>query len=268
MAKILKFDQVNESGWRDFIKRNKKYTTNDLYTTKAKSVERVNEPPKDKIIFGKQFQDLEHAKDLELGYLDEGVFRKTDDYFNQFRFGNWRSGDIWFDHGDIFDNLKNISINKLGLKVGQEVFIKSLNKNGTINKISPLVIYNIYNGVFEKGIEYVFTLAYKVDVTWYQATKIEVVGSTKPASIIDAEIEDNFLEFIDSGILTFTSKSEKIKDAVRYSCKINVSISNPEMLDKISSQLLVMTKRLSYKNIEVEIKSISLEGIAFTATQN
>lgn len=245
-----------------------KFTTNDLYVSKVKSVERVNSPPEDKLMLGVEFQDLDHAKDLELVDLYSGVFRKTDDYFREFKFGDWRTGDIWFDHGNVFDKLKDISFNKLGLKVGQEVFIKNLNKNGTISQVKPLAIYRIYNEVFKKGIEYLFTLAYRVDNKWYQSTKLEVIKSTKEASVIDAEIEDNFLEYIDAGQLTFSSKPFKVKDTSGYDCKIGISLKNPETLDQISSRLLVMTKRLSAKNISVEIKSIDLNGVNFITIQN
>ena len=97
--RILRFDQVNESGfdWKSFISRNKKYTIDDLYIFKPKCSEEVNRPTQDKLILGKQFQDLAHAKNLELGELYSGVFRKTDDYFSPFRFGDWREGDIWYD---------------------------------------------------------------------------------------------------------------------------------------------------------------------------
>jgi hypothetical protein len=265
--RILTFEQINESGWIDFIKRNKKYTIDDLYVSKVKSVERINEPPKNKLMLGVSFQNLDHAKDLDNLSNQYGVFRKTTDYFNKFRFGEWRVGDIWFDYGDVFDKLKDISINKLGLKLNQEVFIKTIDKNGKIEEIEPLVIYKIHNEVFKKEIEHVFTLAYKVDGSWYQATKLEIIKSTKPVSIIDEEIEDNFLEYIDSRQLIFKSKSFKLRDTSGYECKISVSLKEPEMLDQISSRLLVMSKRLANKNIDVIIKSIDLSGISFTAIQ-
>lgn len=265
--KILKFGEINESGWRDFISRNKKYTIKDLYVFKAKCSEEVNRPSKDKLILGKQFQDLEHVKDLEFDHLYSGVFRKTDDYFSKFKFGDWHEGDIWYDYGDLIDKLKDISINKLGLKIGQEVFIKPLNENGVIEEIKPLAIYRIYNEVFKQGIDDVLTLAYRIGSSWYQATKLDVIKSTKPVSIIDAEIEDNFLEFIDTKQLIFSSKPYKVKDTSGYECKISIYLKEPEMLDQISSRLLVMTKRLSNKNINVHIKSIDLNGIVFLAIQ-
>ena len=267
--RILRFDQVNESGfdWKSFISRNKKYTIDDLYVFKPKCSEEVNRPPQGKLILGKQFQDLDHAKNLELGELYSGVFRKTDDYFSPFRFGDWREGDIWYDYGEVIDKLKDISINKLDLKVGQEVYIKSLNKNGIIEQVKPLAIYRIYNEVFKQGIEDVLTLAYRIENKWYQATQLEVIKSTKPTSVIDEEIEDNFLEYLDTKQMIFTSKPYKVKDTSGYECKISISLKEPEMLDQISSRLLVMTKRLSNKNINVYIKSIDLNGIVFLAIQ-
>lgn len=84
--RILRFDQVNESGfdWKSFISRNKKYTIDDLYVFKSKCSEEVNRPPQDKLILGKQFQDLDHAKNLELGELYSGVLKHSFVVFNNF----------------------------------------------------------------------------------------------------------------------------------------------------------------------------------------
>lgn len=93
-----------------------------------------------------------------------------------------------------------------------------------------------------------------------------VVKSIKTPSIIDEEIEDNFLEYIDSKQLRFSSKMLRIKDKFLYECTLSISLKDPEILDQISSKLLVLSKRLINKHMEVNIMSISIDKIVFTAS--
>lgn len=45
-------------------------------------------------------------------------------------------------------------------------------------------------------------------------------------------------------------------------------MNTPQLLDDISTRLLVMTKRLEIKNITIKITSISVNLIEFDAIQN
>lgn len=252
---IRKFNE--EAFWR-------KPNIDDLYISNPKSIPSINGPMgEDGYIYGMSVPDLDLAKDIQYLSMSRGIFKKTTNYFTTYEFSyDFYKDDIWLNINHVFPKLRKIS-DQLGLKVGK--LVSNGHENLTIENINPYVFYIIYNEVFKKGVETICTLCYELsDGKKYQASKIKLVDGSSEMSIISEEIEDNFLDLIDDNKLVFSCKQDKLV----YKCNLVVTMDTPQLLDDISTRLLVMSKRLEIKNIKIKITSMSVNLIQFDAIQN
>lgn len=164
---------------------------------------------------------------------------------------------FWWSPKYYFNLLRTIS-NKLGY---------SLNKTVVLNKRDVKII-EISNAAFYAtsydyiGIEW--TLLYRVegDSKYYTIDDIEL-SSNSSSNIIDIEIEENFYDLIDDGIVEYKSELYKLNGADAYKCTLNIKKMSAEYLYNISDILSTAAKRLKDKNINVEISELSIGKIEF-----
>ncbi len=194
-------------------------------------------------------------------YGDKGVFGKFGGYSwdpNAFRpSSNVDSTSTWYDVGNTFINLRKIS-DELGYKVNQAVHIPSKQIDSKIVEIVNAAFYNKVSGL-SHYIDECLTLLYKVegDDSYYQIGQIDKLEGKSDKNIVDEVIEENFLELMDDGLISFSSQKFTNKNNVAYKCLVKVSKDmTPEILFKISECLLVAARRLSDMNIDIDIKSM------------
>lgn len=175
-------------------------------------------------------------------------FREKSDVYNT---------SVWFDCGDTFNSLRSIS-DQCGYSLNQAVHVTPTQKDSKIVEIINFSFYRI-GGWKDEGIDECLTLLYKVeeDDNYYQIGQIEKIENSSERNIVDEVIEENFLELMDDGLISFTSQEITIKGVVNYKCLIKVSKDmTPQILFKISECLLVAAQRLNDMNIDIDIKSM------------
>ena len=211
--------------------------------------------------------------DMSLSMIKQHIVSKRDRSYNKGMFGDVYvyGGDyprfvekdridgksVWYDCGDIFNSLRNISY-QCGYKLNQAVHVTSTQKDSKIVEIVNSSFYD-YNGTLGDSIDECLTLLYKVeeDDNYYQIGQIEKIADSPERNIVDEVIEENFLELMDDGLINFTSQEITIKGVVNYKCLIKVSKDmTPKVLFKISECLLVAAQRLNDINIDIDIKSM------------
>lgn len=242
----------------------KKNIIDDLYISKVKYIKKVIVPSKDDYINGMEIQDFDLYKDYKINSgIQSGVFiYNQDEIYRKYSFGKY-SGGVWFDISNCFDKLNKIS-EKLGLVYGASVIADS--KEGVIDDINLFALYKCLNGALYEGFDKIITLCYNVNGRWYQPSELTLIKDVKKSSIIGEEIEDNFLDMIESGELTFRVKEEYIDKKQSWRTHIYSDLSTTQGLDKVTSQLLSMSKRLEQKNISTKIVDINLSSIQFTCS--
>lgn len=199
---------------------------------------------------------------------------------NRVRLSERDKGELVLHTGDVFKDLRLIS-EKLGYKIGSEVYVAKEGKNFIISGIKNLCLYQISFSLFgpynDKNLRTIFTLSYQLEEHfgeyirvpgYYQIDDIELVKNVKEISVVEAAIEDNFIELIDEEVVTFSSTKHRILERSGYECTIHVKDVDPYILDRVCSQLMLLTKRLEKENISVNIKDINKERVTFTAVQN
>jgi hypothetical protein len=176
----------------------------------------------------------------------------------RYREKSWvKSTSVWYDCGNIFNSLRNIS-DQCGYSLNQSVHVTSTQKDTKIVEIVNFSFYKL-TGILSDGIDECLTLLYKVeeDDNYYQIGQIEKIEDSPERNIVDEVIEENFLELMDDGLITFKSEEIKIKGVVNYKCYVKVSKDmTPQVLFKISECLLVAAQRLNDINIDIDIKSM------------
>lgn len=202
------------------------------------------------------------VKKRDFRYYSKGVFGDFGSYsWDPYGFGTTdrlRSTSVWYDVGDLFINLRNIS-KDLGYNINQSVYVKSSEKDSKITEIINVAFYNYTKGMTHT-INECFTLLYKVegDDSYYQIGQLEKIDvSTGDKNIVDSVIEENFFELIDENLIEFSSKEFTQKGKVSYECLVKVSKDmTPEVLFKISECLLVASRRLNDMGIFIDIESM------------
>ena len=168
------------------------------------------------------------------------------------------STSVWYDVGDLFINLRNIS-KDLGYNINQNVYVKPTEKDSKITEIINVAFYNYIRGMTYK-IDECFTLLYKVedDDNYYQIDQIEKTDvKSSDKNIVDSVIEENFYDLIDERVIEFSSEEFTQKGKVAYKCLVKVSKDmSPEVLFKISECLLVASRRLNDMGIFIDIESM------------
>lgn len=211
--------------------------------------------------------------DMSSDMIKQHIVSKNDKGYEKGIFGNfgsysWNgpvfggkddvySTSVWFDCGNTFNSLRNIS-DQCGYNLNQAVHVTSTQKDSKIVEIINFSFYRITKGL-DEGIDECLTLLYKVeeDDNYYQIGQIEKIETSPERNIVDEVIEENFLELMDDGLITFKSEEITIKGVVNYKCLVKVSKDmTPEVLFKISECLLVAAQRLNDMNIDIDIKSM------------
>ena len=186
----------------------------------------------------------------------KGVFGDFGYSFDSAKYGgisDVRDTSVWYDVGDTFINLRKIG-DELGYKLNQPVHVVSTQKDSKIIEIINFAFY-----FRKRGIDVCYTLLYKVegDDSYYQIGQIDKLEGKSDKNIVDEVIEENFLELMDDGLISFSSQKFTNRNNVAYKCLVKVSRDmTPEILFKISECLLVAARRLSDMNIDIDIKSM------------
>jgi hypothetical protein len=223
--------------------------------------------------------------EIKLSFIKEHIVKKSDlnwdgkGVFGDFGSYHWDpygfksakqlgSTSVWYDVGDLFINLRNIS-KELGYDINQKVYVKSTEKDSKITEIVNVAFYNYSKGMTHT-INECFTLLYKVegDDLYYQIGQLELIEGESNKNIVDSVIEENFFELIDENLIEFSSKEFTKKGKVSYECLVKVSKDmTPEVLFKISECLLVASRRLNDMGIFIDIESMKhSEGNSGTGT--
>lgn len=227
-----------------------------------------------------------HFPEIKLSFIKDHIVKKRDfRYWSKGVFGNFGSyswdpygfrttdrlgsTSVWYDVGDLFINLRNIS-KDLGYNINQSVYVKPTEKDSKITEIINVAFYNYIKGMTHT-IDECFTLLYKVedDDNYYQIDQIEKTDvKSGDKNIVDSVIEENFYDLIDEGLIEFSSEEFTQKGKVSYKCLVKVSKDmTPDVLFKISESLLVASKRLNDMGIFIDIESMQhAEGNSGTGT--
>lgn len=246
-----------------------KNSINDLYIRRfIRWTKRVKPPNDNQYVLGVEISDLSLYKDYEANRgARYGVFINNSSKFsNIYYFSSDYSGgtEVWLDVSHYYERLYKTS-EKLGLVNGVEVIVN--NTRGIIDGMDLLAFYKGHQDIFLlPDINIILTMAYNVNGKWYQPSEITLVKDIKKNEIIGEEIEDNFLDMIESGELQFSVQEVFINNKQVWKVSLRSDLSSPQNLDKVTSQLLVMTNRLNYKNISTEITDINLDKIEFTCS--
>jgi hypothetical protein len=242
------------------------FKKNDIYLTKIKHEKRVgpSELSDDKTFYAIIFPEmrLSMIKKHVIGRIWDFTYSGKCVFSNDYskpslaRVDDIRNTSTWFDVGDTFISLRKIS-NGLGYKLNETVYNKIKQRDSKIVEIVNAAFYQ--DGFASNYIDYCFTLLYKLedDESYYQIGQLELIDNDDEKNIVDEVIEENFLELMDDGLISFTSQEITIKGVVNYKCLIKVSKDmTPQILFKISECLLVATQRLNDMNIDIDIKSM------------
>lgn len=265
----------NEELFNIFRRRGKKspfrdVKKNDLYISSNIGYKKRIGPSK--ITDDNTFYDI-HFPDLSL--IKEHIVKKSDirwggkGVFGEFGSYSWDpygfsaatklyNTSVWYDVGDLFINLRNIS-KDLGYNINQSVYVKPTEKDSKITEIINVVFYKWIKGMTHT-IDECFTLLYKVenDDDYYQIGQLDLIDvKSGDKNIVDSVIEENFYDLIDERMIEFSSEEFTQKGNVAYKCLVKVSKDmTPEVLFKISECLLVASKRLNDMGIYIDIESM------------
>jgi hypothetical protein len=273
---------LNESWWRKKSIEKKPllrdFNKDDMYIPNSKGgafKETIGSSFKetDKI-YGLSFPELHLIKDYKFStsdFSDRGAFIRNDSEYNIYRFGIPRRNEIWFDLSPTFKRLHIIG-DKLGFNLNKNVHITSINKDAKIVEILNFCFYEIDNSYTTgRYIKEVSTLVYKVQdpnrplaFGYYQINQLELLEDTKPATILEEVIEDNFLELIDDNILRYSVSKTSIKGNESFICKLTILDLNATSLFKIFENLYVAEKRLFDEGYSITINNVTNSDITFT----
>lgn len=257
----------------------KKLTKKSLY--KKIKLKKTVEIPREKDRFlGLHCHDINTYKKQIVIFSDENGYFVLDQRGNPL-FTTRPTGELVLHTGNVFKDLRLIS-EKLGYKIGSEVYVAKEGKNFIISEIKNLCLYQVSFSLFgpynDKNLRTIFTLSYQLEHVdecvsrelpgYYQIDGIELVKNVREISVVEAAIEDNFIELIDDEVVTFSSTKHRVFERSGYECTIHVKDLDPYILDRVCSQLMLATKRLEKENISVNIKDINKERVIFTAVQN
>ena len=246
------------------------YLKNKLWETRSSQPETI-------IGFEVHKASLESCKKLNTNDIDGGNIGNLVERGNKILFrSNKYSDETWLDSPFYIKKLYKVS-EKLGFAVGKRVHDISNDKkslgDGVITDIKPLVFYKNTSGLFDEDSNFtVLTLLYRVSydgkLRWCQVYEIDLLKlQQKNMTIVDGEIEDSFIDFIDRKELKFYSTSFYSGGLEQFNCKILINISNPSLLADFTSVFNTMSKRLDKKGIEVSIDNFNKDGITFVCKQ-
>lgn len=252
--------KYNEGLFDNILNRNPK--KDDLYISKYKFVSRVNSPEKSDNIYAYNFQDLDLAKDKVISYLEQGVFRKTTEYYRTFKFGQFNNGDVWFDPVGVYDKLRKIN-DKLGFKLGAEVYVNPLRKNARIVKIVNGALYDVHDDVFHKGFDYKLTLFFRVDGSsdYYQITHLDLVKEKKKTNVVESYIKDIFSDLIDEDKIVYSIGSYFVRDQEVHTISIeSVNVVSASFVSDVFKYIDSAKKELLNDGVELRIRSIECDS--------
>lgn len=181
--------------------------------------------------------------------------------------------DSWYDPSYYINRLEQISV-KLGLEVGKTVNIIDEKVDAMILDVKPLVFYkNGSSFIYKEKIDTLLTLAYKIspdgsDPRWYQAIELDVIKTKTDMSIVEGEVEDNFIDYIDNKELKFTSSKFRNNGKECFNCRLLIDLKDIARLADITKRLNIVKKRLSERNITLEVSSIDMLSVSFICKQN
>jgi hypothetical protein len=275
------FNQFNEEiKWNPF----RKLLPSDLYTKYVRSIKKVNKPSSDKYFYGLEVQDLYLVKDIDLNdhRIKRGIFLKRKNFgiISPYQFCPPSGDDIWFDDSAAFINLHSKS-KDIGFIIGSDVTVSDSNEVYKIISIDNFAFYTISSGIFEDGINKLYTLLYTLDNgRKYQPSQLSLSKSTKKIGIVSDYIEDFFLDLIDDKKITYSvSKLKKFTKGEAYQATINCVEMTPESIDDVTNRLLRLKQKMTELNITTTINSINSNSsnlietkgaltIIFTTIQN
>lgn len=218
---------------------------------------------------------LKSAKSLCNGEIQSecgtGIFYTNRRYGNKVDFGNpdWNYTSCWYSISYFTPKLFEVT-KKLGYEIGKKVTVINTGIDGTIIDIKPLVFYNYDD---DEDIYDIITLAYKIQIDnsndeWHQITNLQIVKHSTPMNIVEEEIEDNFIDYIDTNQVKFVTRKYSSEGNDCFDCKILFNINKMSILAEFTSRINTMSKRLMIKNISTKLTSFTLAEVQFTCRQN
>lgn len=172
-----------------------------------------------------------------------------------------------FDIYKYFPELHKIS-DKLGYKIGSEVYIKQFDNTGKITEIIDVCLYGHKKipslNLMYDNIDIALTLAFKVDNQYYLIDKIEIVNDVKNISLSKDEILDFFIDMKDDEKIEFKYSIQRDRESEYYKCNLNFTPKlNSELFTEFNICYNRMVKGLKNQSMKVELMSISMEQVVF-----
>lgn len=254
----------------------KKITKNSLFTNSGIEKISYSSTPdiEDDFYIAIPTPNLIYVKNINLrvanSYSSGYIAKKKSLYREYYEFSRSTKGDsdeFWYKATNVYKNLLEKSY-KLGLSYGSSVVI-SEKGIGYISDIKLVCFYDIDTDYYQPSFKYRFSLAYLVidkdsKGSLYCAFELEPVDRIKEIEVVPQDIEDTFLDLIDSNIVKFVCDKYYKNFTPYYSCRLFANMHDVLVNSQVSNAILKLSNRLKEKNFSVTISKIKTESIEIT----